>query len=1629
MTDTIDLTLPAKNRPAHGGPLDQAGPPDEAKKAKLIRKAAVLYEASLDPAERDLAAAAIAKFYEHVPPGDVAGRSLRDLGGGALSLLRFAVRRRPGQAKIRVYNPEPDVNGWGSPHTIVEIANDDMPFLVDSVTAAINAGDRVVQLAIHPILTVERDAGGRLRQIRDGGGEAGIRESWMQIEITRESDPAGLARLTEDLSKVLADVRAAVADWAAMRRTLRAVLDELSEPPLPRVPAAELAEDQDFLGWLDDDNFTFLGYREYDFDGAAEPTFPALGILADPNYRIFDGLRDLSALPPDVQAFVRRRELLVVTKSNRRATVHRTAHMDAIGVRRFDAQGEVVGIRLFLGLFTSLAYSRNPRAIPLLRLKVRRVMARSGLSPASHDGKALAHIIETLPRDELFQASADEIFDTVIGILNLQERQRIALFVRRDPLERFVSCLVFAPRDRYDSELRRRFAAILEEAFAGRLSAFYTHLDESVLARVQFIIRTTRGAVPAVDVAALEHRLAEAGRNWSDHFAEEAAAAFGEGEARARLRRLKPFPVAYQALTRPSQAIADLPRIESVLAGSPLEVALHPGDESGRTGLRLYRAKDPVVLSDVLPMLENLGLRVVAEEPFRIDSSEGGAVWVHEFELAGDTAPAVTDRVRRRFEEALAAVWSGRVENDRFNRLILAAGVSPREVTVLRLYAKVLRQAGSTFSQAYVEDTVGAHPDIAARLVRLFKLRFDPAGPEDRIEDRRQDRGLAVMGEVQAIDHALDRVASLDEDRILRSYLTLVLKTVRTNYFQRAPSGEPKPYLAVKLASSAIELLPQPRPLFEIYVYSPRVEGVHMRAGMVARGGIRWSDRREDFRTEILGLMKAQTVKNAVIVPVGAKGGFVVKRPPPAREQLGAEAVECYKILIRGLLDLTDNIVADGSGGHRIVPPADVVRHDGDDPYLVVAADKGTATFSDYANAIAEEYGFWLGDAFASGGSAGYDHKAMGITARGAWELVKRHFRELGRNLETEDVAVVGVGDMSGDVFGNGMLMSRHLRLLAAFDHRHVFVDPDPDPERSFVERRRLFDLPRSSWADYDPALISAGGGVFDRGAKAVPVSPEMKRLFAIDADHLTPAELIRKLLAAPVDLLWFGGIGTYVRAPGESHAEIGDRANDALRVSSAEIRARVVGEGANLGVTQRGRIAYALAGGRIDTDAIDNSAGVDTSDHEVNLKILVDRAIAAGALPAAEREPLLHGMAEEVAALVLRDNYLQGEALSVAEARGASALDRQARLIRELEKAGRLDRGLEFLPDDESLANRAAHRQGLTRPELAVLLAYAKMALDADLLASDLPDAPTLAGELRAYFPAALQDRLGAQIPTHPLRRELTATVVTNDLVNRAGITFVADMRARTGRPVPEIARAYLVVRDIFELPRLWAAIEALDDRVPSRVQTEMLLEIAAVVERAATWLLQRRRIDLAGDSARLAPHVRDLAGALAELLPARDRTIADERAQRLVAAGVPESLAARVGAMIFLAPALDIADLAERSNQPLDRAARVYYAVGVRFALDEMRAAARRLPAETQWQRLAVEATIDDFLALQADIVLRVLESGHAAAPDPLAAWAEGIAELAAADTVARELRASAAPDLALLVVAARQLRQGLG
>jgi glutamate dehydrogenase len=1568
----------------------------ETDKTQLVENAAALCRDRADVGDQEALASFVRLFYAHVPPEDVLERAPEDLFGAAASLWRFAAVREPGKAKLRVINPDPARDGWSSSRTIVEIVNDDMPFLVDSVTAALNGYGATVKLVIHPVVRVRRDRSGRILELLSGpepNGDDALRESMMHVEIGEERDPARLKAIAATLENVLLDVRHAVMDWQPMRSALARVLDELGANP-PALPPKEVAEGIAFLRWLDEDNFTFLGYREYRFGGEDIVEGAAgLGILRDENYSVFD-LRRHGELPPDMRDFLHQPRLLFIAKSNQRATVHRPAHMDAIGVKEFGADGRVVGMRLFLGLFTSLAYSRSPRAIPLLRQKVQKAMTRAGFAPQSHDGKALLHILDNFPRDELFQISDEDLFETAMGILHLQERQRIALFLRRDPFDRFVSALVYVPRDRYSTDLRLAFAKILEDACKGTVSAFYTQLDESVLARIHFIIRTERGRMPPIDPAAIERQLAEVGRSWADKLRDAAPELMPRwGGA---------FPTTYRERTDTQEAIEDIAIAEKVLAGAPIGLRLYERPEG--LSFKLFHATASVALSDVLPMLENMGLRVLTEVEHALHpSGVPNPFWLHDY-LLEPRAPVDVPTLRPRFEEAFAKVWSGEMESDGLNRLVLFAGLDWRQVVILRTYTKILRQSAATFSQSYMEDALAAHPEITAALVRLFERRFDPGREADR--DRECDEIAREIGS------ALEGVTNLDQDRILRSFLLLVQKTLRTNYFLQ------KPYVSVKLFSREIDVFPAPRPLYEIYVYSPRVEGVHLRGGKVARGGIRWSDRKEDFRTEILGLLKAQMVKNAVIVPVGSKGGFVVKRPPAGREAQLAEGVECYKTYIRGLLDITDNIV-----GTRVVPPEKVVRHDDDDPYLVVAADKGTAAFSDIANGVAKEYGFWLGDAFASGGSAGYDHKGMGITARGAWEAVKRHFRELGTDIQTTPFTCVGVGDMSGDVFGNGMLLSPQTKLVAAFDHRHIFVDPDPDPATSLAERRRLFEKPRSSWADYDKSLLSKGGAVYERSAKSIELSPEARARLGLDSERMTPAELMRGILKAPVDLLWFGGIGTFVKGSTETNAEVGDRANDAVRIDGRDIRAKVVGEGANLGCTQRGRIEYALAGGRINTDAIDNSAGVDTSDHEVNIKILLD----SQGLDEDSRRKLLAEMTDEVAALVLRDNYLQTLAISLAEARAFELLDAHQRLIRTLEKEGRLDRALEFLPDDEAIAERAAQRRGLTRPELAVLLAYAKNALYAELLPSDLPDDQQLVADLLRYFPRPLRRRFRAGIEQHRLRREIIATFVTNSIVNRAGISFVNELKLETGRPASDIARAYAVTRDAFRLRPLWTAIEELDNKVPAQIQYDMLLAAGRLVERSTLWFL-RSGLPLGDVQAlldRFAPGIAALDRQLAEILPEPERAALRHRIEKLAETGVPEPLAAQVARLEFLLSAADIVRLQESAGLEVTEVGRVYFHAGARFGLDRLRGAARRLKAETAYQKMAVAALVDDFFQLQTELSARVIAEGGT-----VDAWAAGRGPaIAPVDAALNDMLGTAEPDLAMLTVAARQMRALLG
>ncbi|MBL8706965.1 MAG: NAD-glutamate dehydrogenase, partial [Rhodospirillales bacterium] len=1562
--------------------------------------------------------------------------------GAAMALWNFAQVRPAGAAKLRAYNPTMAEHGWRSRHSIVEIVNDDMPFLVDSVTTELNRLGLQVHLVVHPILHVTRDAEGRLVELAPAGAPQGQAESMMRVEVNEQTTPEQLAAIQANLARVLGDVRLAVRDWKAMREKLRSIVQALKADP-PPVPEEEFSEALAFLQWLDDDHYTYLGFREYRFAGTGADAHleivagTPMGVLSDAERRVFDDRRNFGQLGDEIVRYMLSPQLLTVAKANRRSTVHRPVHMDTIGIKQIAKDGTVTGEWRFVGLFTSVAYNLSPRAIPLLRQKVERVLKTAGFPPQSHDGKALAHILDAYPRDDMFQISVPELAEISRGILHLQERQRIALFVRRDAFERYVSCLIYVPRDRLSTDLRVRLLDIIAKAYGGSVATFYTHMTDEPLARLHVIIRTKRGEVPQVDVAELEARLIEAGRTWADRLRQSLHDRFKDGEGvRLYDRYAEAFPVSYRERFDAGIAIEDILLLEDAAKDDGLALTLYRPIEAApdELGFKIVHRGTPLALSDVLPVLEHMGVRAISEMPYRVAPDKGGEVlWIHDFALAmapqggGPRGDVVLSQVRDVFHDVFAKVWRGALENDGFNRLVLLAGLDAAGIVVLRAYAKYLRQAAFTFSQSYIEQTFATHPKVARLLVELFAARFDPgfAGKDDR---NAAEKGIAIE-----IEHALDAVTNLDEDRILRRYVNLIGATQRTNHYQRSEKGKRKAYLSLKLDSRAIEELPLPRPLVEVFVYSPRVEAIHLRGGRVARGGIRWSDRREDFRTEILGLMKAQMVKNAVIVPVGSKGGFVVKRPPAAggREAYLAEGIECYKILMRGLLDITDSYIPGA-----IRAPESVVRRDQEDPYLVVAADKGTATFSDIANGVSQDYKFWLDDAFASGGSAGYDHKKMGITARGAWESVKRHFRELGRDTQAQDFTAVGVGDMSGDVFGNGMLLSKHIRLLAAFDHRHIFLDPAPDAAASWAERKRLFDLPRSSWADYDKKLISPGGGVFERSLKTIKLTPEIKAALDVAQDSMTPAELMKAILVAPADLLFFGGIGTYVKAKAESNAEVGDRANDAIRIDAGQVRAKVIGEGANLGVTQRGRIEYGLLGGRGNTDAVDNSAGVDTSDHEVNIKILLGDIVAAGDMTTKQRNQLLESMTDEVAYLVLRDNYEQSQILSIQELQGAGGIDQHGAMMRDLERAGRLDRAIEFLPDDEALAQRLAQGKGLTRPEMAVLLAYSKMALYDALLPSDLPDDKLLEADLVGYFPKQLGEKFRAEIGQHRLRREIIATVVTNAMINRVGSSFVSQLTSDTGRTAPDVARAYLVARQVLHLNRRWDAVEALDGKAPAAAQYALFAEIGRAAERATRWVLSAVQppLVLADNVHRFGAAARAVGDGLDTLLSAEGRAELKRRTDQFKELGAPAEIAADIAALDPLVSSFDIARIAETGTAlPIDRAGTLYFAVGARFGLDWLRAAAAAAVAGGRWSKLAFRSLLDEIDSIQCSLAASVIaaqeSAGAGADGDPAAAieaWVQTRqAPVKRADDVIADIKATGRLDLAMLAVAARQLR----
>jgi glutamate dehydrogenase len=1570
--------------------------------------------AQLAEDDADRAEAFVRQYYRWVAPDDLADRNPLDVYGLALAHYNLARHRPAGSTKVRVYNPQFEEHGWQSTHTAVEVVTDDMPFLTDSVTMELNRQGFGVYVVIHPVMTMRRDDDGRLTDVLDPhAADQGIAESLIHAEVDRHTDPFDLEQLRENVQRVVGEVRAAVEDWPEMRRRALDIAAELEESP-PPLDAEEIAEARAFLTWLEDHNFTFLGYREYALEDGDELRLSAvpgsgLGIMRQRGEGTSS--RGFDRLPPGVRALALEPYLLNLTKANSRATVHRPSYLDYVGVKRIDAEGRVIGERRFLGLYTHTAYHTTPEDIPVLRRKVDAVLARADFPAGSHNEKALIEILETFPRDELFQISVDELFEISMGILHLGERQRVRMFVRRDPFGRFLTCLVFVPRDRFNTENRQRIEAILREAFDATSIHYTTRVSESVLVRLHYLVYTDPSRLRDFDPDEIEGRIVAATRSWADDLREALVEELGEERGGTLFRRYRDaFPTAYRADWVARSALADIRRVESLDETRDLAISLYRPLEAPEGTLRakLFKLGSPIALSDMLPLFENMGVKVADERPYRLNRADAERAWIYDFGLthAGEDE-LDADGVREAFQDAFLRAWLGEVENDAYNRLVLQAALTWREVVVLRAIGRYLRQAGTRFSDRYVESSVVEHPEIARLLIALFKSRFDPRrGDRDDAED------VAAR-----IAEKIDAVESLEQDQILRTFLDVVQAMLRTNYFQPDDAGETKPYLSFKLDPSRLAWLPLPRPRFEIFVYSPRTEGVHLRGGKVARGGIRWSDRREDFRTEVLGLMKAQMVKNAVIVPVGAKGGFVRKRSDD-------EVVDCYRTFIRGLLDLTDNIV-DG----EIAPPAEVVRFDEDDAYLVVAADKGTAKFSDIANGISGEYGFWLGDAFASGGATGYDHKEMGITARGGWESVKRHFRELGHDVQEQDFTVVGIGDMSGDVFGNGMLLSRHIRLIGAFNHRHIFIDPDPDPETSFEERRRLFELPGTSWSDYDTERISEGGGVYPRTAKSIPLSPQARAALEVDDEKLRPNDVIRALLRASVDLLWNGGIGTYVKASGESHAAAGDKANDGVRISADELRCRVIGEGGNLGLTQRARIEYALAGGRINTDAIDNSGGVDCSDREVNIKILLDAAVASGDLTMRQRNDLLTQMTDSVAELVLRDNYEQTETLSLSEAQAAGMIDVHGRFLRRLEQTHKLDRELEALPTDEELAERKRDHVGLTRPELATLLAYSKIHLYGALLESDVPEDPHLSAELERYFPDPLPERFGERMLKHRLRREITATQIVNNMLHGGGTTYAFRLHEESGAPAAEIARAYAVARDIFRMRPQWAEIEALDNRVSAEVQIGMLLEGRRLIERGSRWLLRNldRPIAIAPAVRRFEPGAAKLYEAVPRLLEPGDAEPIVRRAAELREAGVPDAVAVRVSSLGTMFAVFDIVEVAEQSGLGVESVAAVHFQLGNRLQLHWLRDRIVELPRDDRWRALARAALRDDLYGLHRALTAEVLRSRRDGG-DPAAlvnAWIEANPASERTLQTLADIRVGRTFDMTTLPVAVREVR----
>lgn len=1607
------------------------------------------------------------QYFDRFPLDEWEGRKIKDIFGAVYSCWRMLKHFDLKKPEVHLFNPDLDEDGWLCPHTVLQVHQRDMPFLVDSIRIELNRRNIAIHGIKSTVVRLKRDKKHQLSELYppppagvNGAREPQVpedceKEALIYMEISLHSNKKILRELVKSLKEVLKHVEAVVKAYKPLLEVANDCarnLDKVTQFPL----IERVDESKAFIQWLRSDNFTFLGYAEYDLkirDGVQElhenPS-KRLGLFALEK----DGA-DVKVLDGDhagIAQFYLSPKLIAFSKSATRSRVHRHAYSDYVVVKRFDDNGEVCGEGRLLGLYTSTVYTMSPLLIPIIREKVDQVFIRSGLDPSSHDGKALRQILETFPRDELFQSSTSELYEIATGVARINERYMVRLFMRPDSFGKFVNCLVYVPRDLFSTKIRIKIQEMLARAINAQEWDFTTHFSESIMARVHLVFRVDPEEKLDYDVKQLEQKIVDITRSWEDLLSEALVDARGEERGVELLERYKDaFPSAYRDHFDARTAVQDIEYIGTLNNdGSNGNNDASNGNGDGQLAMSLYqpanadanslrfkvfRRDQPLELSDVIPVLENLGLRVISEHPYHIVDGEGDSVYLHHFNLLFNLSTKVDVKaVKNTFQEAFAAVWHGDSESDAFNRLVLGARLDWREVMMLRALASYMRQTLFNFTETYIAHALVNQVEISRNLVALFKAKFDPRLNQGRDADLERIERLRVK-----IIEALDSVADLSEDRILRRYLALLDGSLRTNYFQPAEAEQPKDYFSIKFSPRTIADIPEPRPLFEIFVYSPRFEGVHLRAGKVARGGLRWSDRLQDYRTEVLGLVKAQQVKNAVIVPNGAKGGFVCKQLPldGDREARQQEAIGCYQTFIRGLLDLTDNLVEG-----ELVPPKDVVRLDDDDPYLVVAADKGTATFSDIANKISLEYGHWLGDAFASGGSQGYDHKAMGITARGAWVAVQRHFRERGRNIQEEDFTVIGIGDMGGDVFGNGMLLSEHICLTAAFNHLHIFIDPNPDAKASFEERQRLFDQPRSSWTDYKTDLISKGGGIFERSAKSIAITPEMRERFAIDADKLTPNELINALLKAPTDLLWNGGIGTYVKASSETHAEVGDKANDGLRVNGKDLRCLVIGEGGNLGMTQKGRVEYALNGGACNTDFIDNAAGVDCSDHEVNIKILLHEVMENGDLTEKQRNKFLASMTENVAGLVLDNNYRQTQAISLAETDSLRRSAEYQRVMNTWQSQGRLDRQLEYLPEDEILAERQAQGQGLTRPELAILISYAKVILKNDLAAADIASDQYMAGFAHHAFPDKLRKKYGDWIDQHRLKRELVATQVANDLVNNMGISFAQRLIDSTGVGAGDMAKAYVIARDIYRLSENWDALERLDYRVSSEVQMDLMTTMMRRVRRASRWFLRNRRSHLqpAEEVAHFAPAIEELTRKLPDLLRGEALNEWLDRCQQLSDAGIPEKLIPHVAPPGHLYSGLSIVEAKRKVDAELLVVAQMYFSLA---EILELHGFARQIAdanVENYWQAMARETYLDDLesqLRTLTVALCRFLDgairdgaksSGKSAGEgvdQVIERWREQHASLIKRwKTMATEVQGSSGSDFAIFSVALREL-----